>query len=72
MQRCPAQRNHAGTAAAKLTTPFAWIQAAAEDVDRHVAGPVDAVACNSAIWQTDLAEPGIARWVAFAAQAAPE
>lgn len=32
-----------------------WIQAAAEDVDRHVAGPVDAVVCNSAIWQTDLA-----------------
>ena len=32
-----------------------WIQAAAEDVDRYVAGPVDAVVCNSAIWQTDLA-----------------
>lgn len=32
-----------------------WIQAAAEDVDHHVAGPVEAVVCNSAIWQTDLA-----------------
>jgi SAM-dependent methyltransferase len=32
-----------------------WIQAAAEEVDRHVSEPVDAVICNSAIWQTDLA-----------------
>jgi SAM-dependent methyltransferase len=32
-----------------------WVRAAAESVDRHVAGPVDAVVCNSAIWQTDLA-----------------
>lgn len=31
-----------------------WVQAAAEDIDRHVAGPVDAVICNSAIWQTSL------------------
>jgi SAM-dependent methyltransferase len=31
-----------------------WIQAHAEDVHLHVAGPVDAVVCNSAIWQTDL------------------
>ena len=32
-----------------------WIQARAEDIDLHVAGTVDAVLCNSAIWQTDLA-----------------
>ena len=31
-----------------------WVQARAEDVDRHVAGPVDAVVCNSAIWQTQF------------------
>jgi SAM-dependent methyltransferase len=33
----------------------AWIRSAAEDIDQHVAGPADAVVCNSAIWQTDLA-----------------
>jgi SAM-dependent methyltransferase len=32
-----------------------WVQARAENVDRHVTGPIDAVVCNSAIWQTDLA-----------------
>jgi SAM-dependent methyltransferase len=32
-----------------------WIQARAEHVDVHVPEPVDAVLCNSAIWQTDLA-----------------
>jgi SAM-dependent methyltransferase len=32
-----------------------WIQTSAENIDRHVTGPVDAVVCNSAIWQTDLA-----------------
>ena len=32
-----------------------WVQARAELVDRHLSGPVDAVLCNSAIWQTDLA-----------------
>jgi SAM-dependent methyltransferase len=32
-----------------------WIQAPAETIDRHVTRPVDAVVCNSAIWQTDLA-----------------
>jgi ubiquinone/menaquinone biosynthesis C-methylase UbiE len=32
-----------------------WVQAAAEDIDRHLNGPVDAAVCNSAIWQTDLA-----------------
>jgi hypothetical protein len=31
------------------------IQARAESVDQHVTGPVDAVLCNSAIWQTDVA-----------------
>jgi SAM-dependent methyltransferase len=32
-----------------------WVQAAAEDFDRHLSEPVDAAVCNSAIWQTDLA-----------------
>jgi SAM-dependent methyltransferase len=32
-----------------------WVQARAENVDRHVTVPIDAVVCNSAIWQTDLA-----------------
>jgi SAM-dependent methyltransferase len=32
-----------------------WVEAAAENVDHHVAELVDAVVCNSAIWQTDLA-----------------
>jgi SAM-dependent methyltransferase len=32
-----------------------WIQARAESVDQHVTGTVDAIQCNSAIWQTDLA-----------------
>jgi SAM-dependent methyltransferase len=32
-----------------------WVRARAENVDRHVTGPMDAVVCNSAIWQTDLA-----------------
>lgn len=43
--------------AAKATSDrrVAWIRAAAETVDQHVAGPVDAAVCNSAIWQTDLA-----------------
>jgi len=31
-----------------------WVQAAAEDIDRHLSEPVDAAVCNSAIWQTDL------------------
>lgn len=34
---------------------ISWVQAPAETVDQHVAGPVDAVVCNSAIWQADLA-----------------
>jgi SAM-dependent methyltransferase len=32
-----------------------WIHARAENLGQHVTGPVDAVVCNSAIWQTDLA-----------------
>jgi hypothetical protein len=32
-----------------------WVQCRAGNVDRHVTGPVDAVVCNSAIWQADLA-----------------
>lgn len=34
---------------------ISWVQAPAENVDQHVTGPVDAVVCNSAIWQADLA-----------------
>ena len=42
-------------AARSVADPRAsWIQARAENVDTQVAGPVDAVVCNSAIWQTDL------------------
>ena len=32
-----------------------WIHARAEGVDQHVTGAADAILCNSAIWQTDLA-----------------
>jgi len=32
-----------------------WIEAAAENIDHHLVEPVDAVVCNSAIWQTDVA-----------------
>ena len=43
-------------AASSTTDPrVTWVQAPAESIDRHVAQPVDAVICNSAIWQTDLA-----------------
>jgi SAM-dependent methyltransferase len=43
--------------AASSTTDsrVSWIHARAESVDQHVTGTVDAVLCNSAIWQTDLA-----------------
>jgi SAM-dependent methyltransferase len=48
-------------AASSTADPRAsWIQAPAESVDQHVAGPVDAVICNSAIWQTDLAATAMA------------
>ncbi|HXW47595.1 MAG TPA: class I SAM-dependent methyltransferase [Streptosporangiaceae bacterium] len=32
-----------------------WVQGAAEEVDHHLADPVEVAICNSAIWQTDLA-----------------
>lgn len=32
-----------------------WVQAQAEEFDRQVSGPVSAVICNSAIWQTQFA-----------------
>jgi SAM-dependent methyltransferase len=42
-------------ARAAVTDPRAgWVEAPAEEFDRHIPGPVDAVVCNSAIWQTDL------------------
>jgi ubiquinone/menaquinone biosynthesis C-methylase UbiE len=31
-----------------------WVETRAEEFDRHLAEPVDAVVCNSAIWQTDI------------------
>jgi SAM-dependent methyltransferase len=37
-----------------------WIQARAESVDQHVTEAVDAILCNSAIWQTDLAATAMA------------
>jgi SAM-dependent methyltransferase len=50
-----------GVAASSTTDPRAtWIQARAESVDQHVTGPVDAVICNSAIWQTDFAATAMA------------
>ncbi|MBO0770431.1 MAG: methyltransferase domain-containing protein [Actinobacteria bacterium] len=43
-------------AARSVVDPRAsWIQARAENVDAQVARPVDAVLCNSAIWQADPA-----------------
>jgi SAM-dependent methyltransferase len=43
-------------AARSVADPRAsWIEARAESVDVYVAGLVDAVVCNSAIWQADLA-----------------
>lgn len=43
--------------AASSTTDsrVSWIHARAESVDQHMTGTVDAILCNSAIWQTDLA-----------------
>jgi SAM-dependent methyltransferase len=32
-----------------------WLRATAEEFDKALTGPADAVICNSAIWQTDLA-----------------
>jgi SAM-dependent methyltransferase len=43
-------------AAGAIADPrISWVQAPAEAVDQHVTGPADAVVCNSAIWQADLA-----------------
>ena len=45
-----------GVAAKSTADPrVTWILARAENVDQHVTEPVDAVICNSAIWQTDFA-----------------
>jgi SAM-dependent methyltransferase len=33
-----------------------WVNARAETIGQHLAAPVDTALCNSAIWQTDLAE----------------
>jgi len=50
-----------GVAASSTPDPrVTWIQARAESVDQHVTGPVDAVICNSAIWQTDVAATAMA------------
>lgn len=48
-------------AAGSTTDPRAsWIQARAEQIDLHVPDMVDAILCNSAIWQTDLAATAMA------------
>jgi SAM-dependent methyltransferase len=45
-----------GVAAKSTADPrVTWILARAESVDQQVTEPVDAVICNSAIWQTDFA-----------------
>jgi SAM-dependent methyltransferase len=50
-----------GVAATSITDPrVSWIHAHAETVDQHVTGMVDAILCNSAIWQTDLAATAMA------------
>ncbi len=50
-----------GVAASSTPDPRAsWIQARAESVDQHLTEPVDAVLCNSAIWQTDFAATAVA------------
>jgi SAM-dependent methyltransferase len=44
-------------AAASVADPrVTWINARAETVGQHLTTPVDTALCNSAIWQTDLAE----------------
>jgi SAM-dependent methyltransferase len=47
----------AGSTADRRAT---WIQACAETVHQRVTEPFDAVICNSAIWQTDLAATALA------------
>jgi SAM-dependent methyltransferase len=50
-----------GVAASSTADPrVTWIQARAESVNQHVAEPVDAAICNSAIWQTDVAATAMA------------
>jgi SAM-dependent methyltransferase len=50
-----------GVATSSTTDPrVTWIQARAESVDQHVTEPVDALICNSAIWQTDFAATAMA------------
>ena len=44
-----------------------WVQAMAEEFDRQVSGPVSAVICNSAIWQTQLARTAAAARAVLAA-----
>jgi len=47
-------------AASSVSDPrVTWIHARAETVGQHVSTPVDTVLCNSAIWQTDLAETAV-------------
>jgi ubiquinone/menaquinone biosynthesis C-methylase UbiE len=42
-------------AAESVSDPRAtWVRSAAESIDERLTQPVDAVVCNSAIWQTDL------------------
>jgi ubiquinone/menaquinone biosynthesis C-methylase UbiE len=47
-------------ASSTTDTRAIWIQARAESVDQHVTEPVDALICNSAIWQTDFAATAMA------------
>ena len=50
-----------GVAADSVTDPrVTWLQSPAESVGRLVTEPADAVICNSAIWQTDLAATALA------------
>jgi SAM-dependent methyltransferase len=45
------------TAESSVADPrVTWLRARAETVGQHVATPVDTAVCNSAIWQTDLAQ----------------
>ncbi len=47
-------------AASSVADPrVTWIHARAEAIGRHLTTPVDDAICNSAIWQTDLAETAV-------------
>jgi ubiquinone/menaquinone biosynthesis C-methylase UbiE len=47
-------------AASSVADPrVTWVHARAETVAQHLTGQVDAAVCNSAIWQTDLAETAV-------------